>query len=77
MIWLLILPKFIMETAQQQEATKPNHVYTETADYDLKGKEGYTAADEVVVPEYDAHETRKILWKIDYRLVPFLSVLYL
>lgn len=27
--------------------------------------------------EYDEQETRKILWKVDWRLVPFLSVLYL
>lgn len=27
--------------------------------------------------EYDEQETRKILWKVDWRLVPFLALLYL
>lgn len=29
------------------------------------------------VPEFDARETRRILRKIDWRLVPFLALLYL
>jgi hypothetical protein len=34
------------------------------------------SADQVVV-EYDQGETRRIMRKIDYRLIPLLSVLYL
>lgn len=36
---------------------------------------GYEASNDV--PEFDAHETRRILRKIDLRLVPWLTVLYL
>jgi hypothetical protein len=30
-----------------------------------------------IVHEYDVHETRRIMRKIDYRLIPLLSILYL
>jgi hypothetical protein len=29
------------------------------------------------IPDFDKHETRRILRKIDFRLVPWLTVLYL
>lgn len=28
-------------------------------------------------PTFDAERTRKLLWKLDWHLVPFLSLLYL
>ena len=48
---------------------------------DIEGKGSETAgtglsSDEGVV-QFDKHETRRILRKIDYRLIPLLGVLYL
>lgn len=42
----------------------------------LRTVENGYAVEEVVV-EYDSHETRRILRKVDYRLVPFLAFIYL
>lgn len=48
----------------------------------LDEKEGLRTVDaglsvDQVVADYDEHETRRIMRKIDYRLIPLLSVLYL
>lgn len=51
---------------------KDNVMPSET---DLEKKDVATSEEGII--QYDVHETRRILRKIDYRLVPFLSVLYL
>lgn len=48
----------------------------------LDEKEGLRTVDvglssDQVVTQYDEKETRRIMRKIDYRLIPLLSVLYL
>lgn len=40
-------------------------------------KEGLAATEEEDIAEYDAYETRNILREINYRLMLFLSVIYL
>lgn len=71
--------------AASPEKTAAEHVDYSDGDKDEKPRPGETdlekkamaAAEEEGIVEYDVHETRNILRKIDYRLVPFLSVLYL
>lgn len=72
--------------ATSPEKTAAEHVdYSDGDNKDEKPRSGETdlekkamaASEEEGIVEYDVHETRKILRKIDYRLVPFLSVLYL
>lgn len=70
--------------AASPEKTAAEHVDYSDGDKDEKPGSGEMdlenkamAATEEGIVEYDVHETRKILRKIDYRLVPFLSILYL
>jgi hypothetical protein len=67
------------------EKTAAEHVDYSDGDKDEKPrsgemdleKKGLAGTEEESIVEYDVYETRKILKKIDYRLVPFLSILYL
>jgi hypothetical protein len=68
--------------AASPEKTAAEHVDYSDGDKDEKPhmnleKKAMAATEEEGIVEYDVHETRKILRKIDYRLVPFLSILYL
>lgn len=42
----------------------------------LEDVETNTSDEHVDVPEFDAKETRRILRKVDYRLLPMLTLLY-
>lgn len=58
--------------------TSDVHVeYKSGSDGSDGGEKGFLADGQAAYPEYDKKETTRILWKIDWRLVPFLSVLYL
>ena len=54
---------------------KPAEIHIEQTSDHAKSEVGLGSEDPAV--EYDSHETSKILRKIDVRLVPWLSVLYL
>jgi hypothetical protein len=55
---------------------KPNQAHI-TEDVEHGSREEKISDVESSVLEYDQQDTRKILWKIDIRLVPFLALLYL
>jgi hypothetical protein len=58
--------------------SKPNDVYVEKYDADKASNEKSESFSlDPVVTQYSKEETARILWKIDWRLVPMLSVLYL
>jgi hypothetical protein len=52
-------------------------MYTEDAVDNSSSEKEKSPSQGPVIPEYDKHQTAKILWKIDWRLIPFLSLLYL
>jgi hypothetical protein len=58
--------------------TKQTQIFSEKYDAENASNEkpaSFSSAP--TIPQYTKAETAKILWKIDWRLVPFLSVLYL
>jgi hypothetical protein len=57
--------------------SKPSQMYTEDAVDNSSSEKEESPSQAPVIPEYDKRQTTKILWKIDWRLIPFLSLLYL
>ena len=69
------------ESKQVQVQHDPDTAVPINADPDLEAKElrevEHTGRSDDVLAEFDKKEARRVLRKIDYRLVPLLGVLYL
>lgn len=59
------------------EESKPVGIHVEDDIENSQLKEGAENGTTVMITGYTKRETSKILWKIDWRLIPFLAVLYL
>lgn len=57
--------------------SKPSQMYTEDVVDNSSSEKEDSPSQVPAIPEYDKRQTTKILWKIDWRLIPFLSLLYL
>lgn len=59
------------------EEPKSEHMHLEEGVEDTRLGKGVDADANSIIVDYSKRETARILWKIDWRLVPFLAVLYL
>ncbi|KAJ6016122.1 hypothetical protein N7540_010713 [Penicillium herquei] len=56
---------------------KPKEILIEDPAENASSEKGESFNVDLMIPEYDKKQTARILWKIDWRLVPLLTVLYL
>jgi hypothetical protein len=62
-----------LEYHVEEQRTETQSPSSEEKDMSVDG----TLSAEDTVAQFDKHETRRIMRKIDYRLIPLLAVLYL
>ncbi|KAJ5707661.1 hypothetical protein N7488_007462 [Penicillium malachiteum] len=56
---------------------KPKEIFIEDTVDNASSVKGDRPNVDLMIPEYDKKQTARTLWKIDWRLVPLLTVLYL
>ncbi|KAJ5730672.1 uncharacterized protein N7483_005180 [Penicillium malachiteum] len=56
---------------------KPKEIFIEDTADNASSEKGESFNVDLMILEYDKKQTARILWKIDWRLVPLLTLLYL